>query len=62
MLILVTMQQPGCVRTRYLIEAPSTFEAVAKVMHHTPDFNPDTYIAARPATTQDHQTHAFWSI
>ena len=63
---LVTMQQPGCVRSRYVVQATGTFDALAKVMDRMlvgpQPLHPASYLAARPTTPEDVAKYAEWMI
>ena len=63
---LVTMQQPGCVRSRFIVKAEGTFDSLDKVMQRMSvgpnPLNADSYLACRPATAEDQKTHARWDL
>lgn len=64
--ILVTMQQPGQPRSRYIVKADSTFDALSKVMgqmlRHPQPLDPESYLAARVATAEDVAKYGEWMI
>jgi hypothetical protein len=66
MRVLITLQEPGRPRIRVVVNAPSTFDAVDKVMSKATEesapFDVNTYVAARPATAEDIEKHMSWSI
>jgi hypothetical protein len=63
---LITMQQPSCVRSRYVVRADSTFAALDKVMDRMTTgpqpLHVDSYLAARLATPDDVEKYAEWMI
>jgi hypothetical protein len=65
---LVTAQPSGCIRTRYIIKAESSFGAIDKVWQRqhvldtAPPYDADTYIAVRPATADDITKYGEWMI
>jgi hypothetical protein len=63
---LVTMQQPSCARSRYIVKATGTFDALDKVMTQmlkSPQpLDADSYLAARPATAEDIAKYGEWMV
>lgn len=63
---LITMQQPSCVRSRYIVKAAGTFDALGKVMDRMlkdpQPLDADSYLAARPATADDIAKYGEWMI
>jgi len=63
---LVTVQPTGCVRTRFIVKADSSFGAIDKAWAQAEKgcapYDADTYIAVRPATPAEVNTNAHWMI
>ena len=63
---LLTMQPVGCVRTRMIVRADSSFHAIDKAWGQADaaghPYPADTYVAARPATKEDIEQYGEWMI
>jgi len=67
---LLTTQPPSCTRTRCIVKADSSFQALEKAWAqveagnapYNAPYDVDTYVSVRPATKEDIEKYGEWVI